>query len=324
MSRTICAVLTMTLLTAAGCAEEEITFTEIPRPDERFSETSVRDLIRALSIIPAERRNELPPLFPPVPDWNPERTLSVTKLVEEEIEATRTLWDERRVAMHLKSQRRLQRTLQKMQMTPEQFVGLLESVGIAYARLAVRDEDELRTIIRKGASRIARLERDQRTYASLNEDERYAVFQSATWITRVNRASRLLQPPFENVVLAQRFAEALRSLLPASFLEPPLAQLIDREDQLGIPFEENAESGYDLQLTGTDRSLPVRVGTAQIDRLFADRVDRLAPTEVGIPLIPTDVASWTDDGSRSSRYPTASKDRQPDAVLPGTAPARRP
>ena len=64
------------------------------------------------------------------------------------------------------------------------------------------------------------------------------VLHEAAWITRLDRARRLLSVPEKNVQLVLEHSEDLIRLFPGELTRNPFDGIADRLDEQGIPFEE--------------------------------------------------------------------------------------
>ena len=64
------------------------------------------------------------------------------------------------------------------------------------------------------------------------------VLHEAAWITRHDRARRLLSVPESNVELVLKHSEELVKLFPGELTRNPFDEIADRLDEQGIPFEE--------------------------------------------------------------------------------------
>ena len=88
------------------------------------------------------------------------------------------------------------RVLQKalwQRLTLPQFVGLVKTIGVALARNAVRPDQDLHKIVEQGKKRLEALRGQTRRFNQLKPDERHVVLTTAVWITRIDRARRLLE-----------------------------------------------------------------------------------------------------------------------------------
>jgi hypothetical protein len=239
------ALLCAVSATFGGCAEEQLEFSEVKRVDEKVTEPELLALLEIISRLPNKRLPKLPPLYMPPPQWNEDRTLPVNELVEEE---QRLMLDRQSVesmAANLHRNAPLQRALRRVHITPEQFVGLITTMGVALSRTTLRDDQDLEKVLKRGEVALAELKQNNQRFSALRPDERHRVLQQAIWITRLDRAQWLKMVPPENVALARTHRDILTQVLPAEFAENPLEAVVDLLEERGMPFEELAESGTD-------------------------------------------------------------------------------
>lgn len=256
--------VTILALTITGCFKEPLEFKEVKRIDEKVTGPELHTFLEVVKQLPDEKLPELPPVFIPPPQWDRSRTLSVSDLVAEE----ESLIEERTsvdyVAKQLRRRRSLLRVLRRAEITPEQFVGLSLAIGVAASRTALRDDQDLDPIIKKGEIELEKLRGDDRPFSELTLEEMHSVLQRAMWITRINRAKRLKQVPPENIALVEDHSDALQGVFPPQFTANALDAVADLLDERGLPFEELPESGSDAQIEwdpaqafrGTDRPDP--------------------------------------------------------------------
>ena len=141
-------------------------------------------------------------------------------------------------------------------MTTEQFVGLTLTIGIALNRNTIRENQNLNQIITFGDKVVRGLKTDKRLFHKLTQEGRHAVLRNAVWITRVDRAKRLLEVPPENIELVETHREALAKIFPSYFTNNPLDQLIDNIEEFGIPFENLLDFGFD-EITQWEKRNPI-------------------------------------------------------------------
>jgi hypothetical protein len=271
----ICMITTICWLNlfVSGCAKQEIVFTEIKRIDEQIQEQELQNILSIIQQLPQGQLPEFPPLFSPLPIWDSNRTLAIEALVDEEnLEIQRT-WDEQRVAALFVDLKVLHRILERMQMTPEQFVGYIHVLEVAIVRTNNDDDEELLEIIRVGQDKIGKLHHDNRTFSTLSEEEQFVIQQQAGWITRIDRAEKLLQVPKENVALVNRHQEVLHKLFPKLFHYKPLAEIVDLVETFGLPFVEQPASGYDTNMIWTVEIAKPQVGIVTPKRMAVKSIN---------------------------------------------------
>jgi len=232
----------------SGCADKSIEFTEVKRIDEKVTEPELSTLLGIISHLPNETVPQLPSLFAPPPQWSADRTLPVDELVIEEQRLMEGRQSVEWMAARLHRNRSLQRVLRRRNMTPEQFVGLVVSIGVALSRNTLRDDQELDELLDRGELALDDLRQNTHRFSSLRPDERHRVLQQAMWITRLDRARRLQMVPPENMALAQEHRDVLARVLPAEFLQNPLDAVADLLQERGIPFEDVTDARSDTHI----------------------------------------------------------------------------
>jgi len=228
-----------------GCTGESLQHVHPKRADEKVTLSEYHDFLRVIESLPDGKLPEFPSVYAPPPEWRASRTLEIKELVREESNAIENRWDKELLARHLRRRRRLMRALRRERMEAEQFVGLALSIGIALGRDALREDQDLKKIITNGNAKIAEMEEDTRRFSELNPEDLHSVLQKAVWITRVDRAERLLLVPPENVSLVREHREQLEKIFPEDYTANPLDPVADLKVDQGLPFEELAESGFD-------------------------------------------------------------------------------
>jgi hypothetical protein len=266
----------------SGCVDKSIELTEVKRIDEKVTEPELMTFLAIISHLPNNTVPQLPPLFAPPPEWSQDRTLPVDELVIEEQRLMEGRQSVEWMAARLHRNRSLQRVLRRRHMTPEQFVGLVVSIGVALSRNTLRDDQQLEELLKRGELALDDLRQNTHRFSSLRPDERHRVLQQAMWITRLDRAHRLQMVPPENMALAQEHQDVLSRVLPAEFLQNPLDAVADLLQEQGIPFEDISDARGDTHITwtreaaiyGTDPSDPemsdvrrrdVASGSAELD-----------------------------------------------------------
>lgn len=227
------------LVAATGCDDPRLTYTEVKRLDEAISASELRSFLEVVDHLPGRKLPGFPELYLPPPDWNEERTLPVTDLVEVELRTLEDRWKTDQILDALPDSRNLERWLRRKQMTRRQFAGLALAIGAALSRGTVRENQKLAEIASKGEREVFALRQDERPLNTLRTrpEELHHVLHRATWITRYDRARRLLAVPDENVQLVLKHWERLVEIFPASLTQNPFDPIADRLEDQGIPFE---------------------------------------------------------------------------------------
>jgi hypothetical protein len=243
-------------LSCFGCSEESLEFTEVKRPSEKVTQEEYESFIRVIESLPEKRLSEFAPVLIPVPKWSKSRTLRINDLISEAQTEINDRWKVEWVSRQLKRKRSLQRILRQEKMTTEQFVGLILTIGIALNRNTIREDQDLNQIISSGDHVVRNLKTDKRLFHKLKQEGRHAVLRDAVWITRIDRAKRLLEVPPENMELVETHREALVKIFPDYFTNNPLDEFIDNLEEFGIPFENLYNSGFD-EITQWDHLIPI-------------------------------------------------------------------
>jgi hypothetical protein len=249
-----------------GCGPDRSEFTATKRIDEKVTEAELKAFVRVIRSLPDEKIPEIPLVFAPPPDWNQARTLPVGELVNEEQNLIDERWSAEWLARYFEKNRRLARALRREQMTTEQFAGLTLAVGVALARNTLQDDRNLDKVLQKGYAAVKRLKSDSRPFSSLGREGRHHILRQAAWITRIDRIERLTQVPPENIAIVREHLDMLQPMFPAEFGINPLAAVVDRLDEQGMPFEEMVESGSDAEIEWDAHD--VDVGTDVADEEF--------------------------------------------------------
>lgn len=250
----------------AGCHEEEVGYTEVKRLDEVLTPGDIADLMTVLKTIDEQDRKRLPTPFVPPPRWSDDRTLPVRELLDEERLAAGQAWDPDESAAALPATPVWEKALRARKLTPAQFASLVLSVAAAAGRFESDQRLDLPRLVGRGAKELASLAAEERTFASLPAEERYATLRRAAWLTTAERAGRLALVPPENVELIATRREELRGLLPDLFFRDPFEGLYPRSEDFGVPFEEGIVSDADL-VWSPDHAL---LGTDVPDAVTAD------------------------------------------------------
>ncbi|MBI1313808.1 hypothetical protein GC176_21150 [bacterium] len=241
---------------AAGCGEIELKNQTVKRTDEPISAGDVRAFVEIVRNMPGKRLPNLPPLFLPPPDWNPERTLPVSDLVDSELLALDERWDYEPLVHLLPDSRQFDRWLLRKRMTREQFAGMTLVIAAALSRSTVRPDQDLNEIIARGEATRNELRKLNVPFNSLSPAMMHEVLHRAAWLTRYDRARRLAAVPTENVRAVLNYWEQLEPLFPASVTENPFDSITDRLEEEGVPFEE-LPGGESLDVLTWDRATAI-------------------------------------------------------------------
>jgi hypothetical protein len=82
----------------------------------------------------------------------------------------------------------------------------------------------------------------------LQPDERHVVLTTAVWITRIDRARRLMEVPPENRATVQSHSARLKAIFPQEFWANPFDSIADQIEELGMSFEEVRQTGLDTEI----------------------------------------------------------------------------
>jgi len=243
----------------AGCADESLQFTEVKRISEKVTESELQTFLRIINLLTDKKLPDSVSIFAPPPDWNLSRTLSVSKLVNEEIKLIRERSSVEKLAEHLQKNRRLQRALRREKLTPEQFVGLSLAIGVAIGRSTLRRDQDLDRIIQDGEKSIKSLETTYKdSFNQYKDEDKHRILRQAVWITRKDRAQQLKEVPPENYIdLVQRHGDVLKDIFPPEFTSNPLDAVADLLEEQGIPFQELDEERADDKIDWTQIGEPI-------------------------------------------------------------------
>jgi hypothetical protein len=234
-------------LIAAGCEAHTQKYLEPRDIGDKVTEADLESFLQVINELPDKKLPELPVLFKKPPSWDDQRTLPVNELVREETDDLDKLWNDENLTRHLAKNRLLKKALQQ-RLTLPQFVGLVKTIGIALTRNAVRSDQNLHRIVEQGKKRLEALRGQTRRFNQLKPDERHVVLTTAVWITRIDRARRLLQVPPENRAMALDHFERLKEIFPAEFTANPFDSIADQIEELGMSFEEQRQTGLDAEI----------------------------------------------------------------------------
>jgi hypothetical protein len=257
-----------------GCGGEVQKLSEPRDIGDKVTEGDLELFLQVIDDLPDKRLPELPLLFKRPPAWEDHRTLPVNELVQEEIDELEKLWKDGTLVRCLARDRALQKALRQRMSLP-QFVGLVKTLGVALARDRVRPEQRLHTIIEQGKKPLEGLRSQSRKFNELKPEERHAVLTTAAWITRIDRARRLMLVPPENRALVKAHLARLEAIFPAEFQTNPFDSITDQIAELGMSFQELPQTGYDAEiewrenevLRGTDSPDPERPAATTAARL---------------------------------------------------------
>jgi hypothetical protein len=249
MPRWLFILLLLAVALFAGCEEPPLEYFEVKRIDEEATADEIEAFLQIAENLPEGKFTKMPSVFPPIPDWNRERTLPVRELIQEEQKTYAERWSTTWLAEHAPTSKRLERELRRFRMTREQFYGLYLLFGTTLCSMTIDDPRTLTATLDRGKEIVAKLNAEGRVYASLTEEDAYEILQQAKWVTLVERLKpmRLVTPT--NRLLVTKHAERLRKVLPAEFHTNPVIEFANLMDQNGIPFDEEGAAGRDSDLT---------------------------------------------------------------------------
>jgi len=230
-----------------GCTVQTQKFMEPRDIGDKVTEADLDSFLQVVNELPDKKLPEMPALFKKPPTWDEQRTLPVNELVREETDELDKMWNDENLIRHLAKDRALKKAL-KQRLSLPQFVGLVKTIGVALARNAVRPDQNLHKIVEQGKKRLEALRKQTRRFNQLKPDERHVVLTTAVWITRIDRARRLLQVPPENRAMASEHLERLQTIFPAEFTANPFDSIADQIEELGMSFEEQRQTGLDAEI----------------------------------------------------------------------------
>jgi hypothetical protein len=232
-----------------GCAEQPVAFTEIKRLDETLTDEELKSFFQVVESLPNQKVPPFPAPFSKPPVWGRSRTLPVRDLVQEEKRTLDDGWSINRLAEQWQRNRLLRRALRRAEMTPEQFVGFVQVIGVALAREEIEAGRDLDKVASRGELVVQRLGKDERVFSALSEEGAHYVLQQAAWLPLLDTVQHLRMIPPESRRLVQQHAARLRQMFPEELLRNPLEGFAQLLDASSVPFEELPESGSDDQLT---------------------------------------------------------------------------
>jgi hypothetical protein len=237
-SRNVMVAVLAAATVLSGCADPTLTFTEVKRVSEEFTPNELRTFFEIVDRLPERKLPPFPDLYLPLPNWNSERTLPISDLVDAEQQSLVERWGTRQLVDALPQSRRLDRWLLRKRTTREQFIGLTLAIGAAVSRSTIRENQDLAGILGKGEQVVSKLRSRGEPFNTLSPEAKHSVLHEAAWITRHDRARRLLSVPEKNVELVLKYSEELVKLFPDELTRNPFDDIADRLDEQGIPFEE--------------------------------------------------------------------------------------
>jgi hypothetical protein len=241
---------------AVGCGDIQLKDRTVKRIDEPISSRDVKSFVEIVHHLPGRILPNLPELFLPPPEWNPERTLPVSGLVDAELLALNERWDYEPLVALLPESRQFDRWLLRKRMTREQFAGMTLVIAAALSRSTIRADQDLDEIIKRGEAIQNELRRITVPFNSLSPTMMHEVLHRAAWLTRYDRAERLASVPDENVRAVLKYWDQVSPLFPTSITENPIDSIADRLEEEGIPFEE-VPGGPSLDVLDWDRATAI-------------------------------------------------------------------
>jgi hypothetical protein len=243
-----CRIVTILTLGLLGCWAKPLDFVEVKRTDEVVTETELEDFLEVVRLLPDGKLPELPTIYRLPLRWSETRTLPVSELINEETSQIERPWDAKHLAHEIETNRRFQRVLRRVEMTPEQFMGLMLTLGTAMNRGLLPDGYDFEGLINRGQKVITQLKRNRTPFNDYSPDRQFSISREAIWLYRLDRAKRLRDVPRENVELVRKHWEELAVIFPKEFQIDPLGTIADHLEEQGIPFEELPETGSDAGL----------------------------------------------------------------------------
>jgi hypothetical protein len=231
----------------AGCGEQPLRFADPRDIGDKVTDADLDTFFQVIDDLSDKKLPEMPALFKSPPAWDEQRTLPVNELVREESDELEKAWNDERLIRHLAKDRPLQKAL-RQRMSPAQFVGLVKTIGAALARNAVRTDQDLRLIVEQGKRRLGPLRSQTQRFNQLQPDERHVVLTTAVWITRIDRARRLMEVPPENLAMVKSHYDRLKAIFPQEFWGNPFDSIADQIEELGMSFEELKQTGLDAEI----------------------------------------------------------------------------
>jgi hypothetical protein len=261
VSRFSAIIALLAALLTIGCEAEEHKFREPHEIGDKVTDADLESFLQVVDELPNKKLPPIPVVFKSPPSWDEQRTLPVNELVRDETDDLEKQWNDETISRSLAKNRALQKALRRQHLSMPQFVGLMKTIGVSLTRNAMRPDQDLHQIIEQGKKRLERLRNQMQRFNQLKPDERHVVLTTAVWITRIDRARRLIQVPPENRAMAHAHFDRLKTIFPAEFLANPFDSIADQIEELGMSFEEDRRTGLDAEiewkesdaLRGTDR-----------------------------------------------------------------------
>lgn len=241
--------LAVLLVSLPGCWEKPLDYVEVKRIDEVVTEPELESFLEVIRLLPDGKMPKLHTIYRKPVRWDAGRTLPVNDLVNEESAQIVRPWDTKFLAQEVETNRRLQRALRRVEMTPEQFMGLLLAIGTAMNRSNLPRDYDFDAVIHRGQKVIQQLKRNRTPFVDYSLDRQYSVTREAIWLYRVDRSERLRDVPRENVELVRQHWDELAALFPHEFTIDPLGVIADQLEERGIPFVESPETGQDANIS---------------------------------------------------------------------------
>ena len=248
-----CWLLCIAQFLLCGCGDQKIEFSEVKRLDEPVTESEILFFLSIVDTLPDKTSPIYPPIYSAAPAWSLQRTPPVNELVEQEQATLDKKWSAARDTTVLRKNRKLLRKLNRAGMTAEQFSALALVIGTSLSRSAMEAGFDFAPLIQQGTQSVEKLKKEQRSFATLNEKTKFRLIRQATWVARLDRAQHLSRIHANNRSLILKHQEALLKVFPAEFNQNPLAQIADRRELQGIPFDDLPEAGRFSDRFGWDR-----------------------------------------------------------------------
>lgn len=264
---------------AMGCADSELDFVEYKNIDEKVTDSEFERFLRVVEVLPEKKLPPIPQVLGVTTSWDSRSTLPVSELMNEEQKKLDARWSVEEVARSLEKNRKLAWALRREQMTLKQFAGLSIALGSAMSKWTLTDQQDLTGVISKAREKLQILRKTYgtATFFRLKPDEQFTVVRDADYLGRADCARRLQSVPPENVAIVRKNIEKLRKIFPRYFAENPFDAVADLLEERGMPFEELAASGFDVEITWDPEK--AEVGTDAPDTVKASDPMPAAPSK---------------------------------------------
>ncbi len=149
----------------------------------------------------------------------------------------------------MEANRRFQRVLRRVEMTPEQFMGLMLAVGTAMNKSQLADQFDFDGFIERGEKVVFQLKRNRIAVCRLQP--RPAVFadpRSGLAVSGRSARNAFAMCRAKTWNSSAAVGTELATIFPAEFQVDPLGTIADRLEEQGIPFEELPETGSDATI----------------------------------------------------------------------------